>query len=217
MTDNSVPMPERVEWWRGGAQITDRDEIRLLAEAEQPDLFTKEPRIAQRPVRLWAGRRVVQPRAGTVSLLLPRASTGSGPRNGEDSMSAIELIIPLELTTELIIRSAENIDKSDAHALAVELHDIIARVQQFYADRPRILTDGRPQFEAAHLVWTILRCVLNFWPEDESRAAGDAVWIALIEPMGDLYDRYLRLCDRIDGSNVAEMIDHSEDPRARPQ
>ena len=30
----------RVEWWRGGAQITDRDEIRRLLPDEQPDLFT---------------------------------------------------------------------------------------------------------------------------------------------------------------------------------
>lgn len=133
-------------------------------------------------------------------------------------MSAIELVIPLELTAALIIRSAGNIDESGAHALALELHDIIARVQQFYADRPRLITADRPQFEAADLVWTLLRATLNFWPEDSGAAADEAVWIAEhLEPMGDLFDRYLRVCDRIAGSDIAELADFREDPRARPQ
>ena len=141
-------------------------------------------------------------------------------------MASIKLDIPIELTATFIIRAAENIDESSAHALAVELHDIIAKVQQYYADRPRRVEAGRLRDEPADLVWSVLRTSLNYWPEDKSAAANEFTWIAEhLMDMGDLYDRYLRVFDRIAGADFAEAMDEGlaelgdlpKEPPGRPQ
>jgi hypothetical protein len=87
-----------------------------------------------------------------------------------------------------------------------------------FPDRPRIITDGRPSFEALDLAETMWRTARGFLRKDEGAAASESMWVAeCLNPMGDVCGRLLRLRDRISGSSVSEQYDLAEDPIGRPQ
>jgi hypothetical protein len=133
-------------------------------------------------------------------------------------VSNIELSIPIELTIRRIIVAGQDIDKDAARALALELHDILAKIQQYYADRPRIIADGRPEYEAGDLVLTVWETALNHWPEDRDAAASTSMWIAeTLGDVGDLYNRYLRVADQIASTDLAADLNEDRAPRGRPQ
>ena len=108
-------------------------------------------------------------------------------------MNNIEPVILTELTTRKIIVSGTDIGEDAARALALELHSILAAIQQFYADRPRITADGRPEYEAVDLVLTVWLTALNYWPTDKDQEAGDSIWIA--DTLADAPD----ICERLPG------------------
>ena len=55
------------------------------------------------------------------------------------------------------------------------------------------------------LLQTLLRTAVNFWPSDDAAAASESIW--LMERLTfvgghELYLRYMRLSDRINGTNL---------------
>jgi hypothetical protein len=63
--------------------------------------------------------------------------------------------------------------------------------------------------EETDVVETILRTAVDVWPLDEGAGAAESVWLyeRLEAVDGDeLYDRYLRLCDKINGTNIADTL-----------
>jgi hypothetical protein len=55
----------------------------------------------------------------------------------------------------------------------------------------------------------ILRAAVDIWPLDKDAAAGESMWLAerLAAVDGDeLYDRYLRLFDKINGTDLGDIV-----------
>ena len=139
-------------------------------------------------------------------------------------MTDITITIPLTLTSSQIIRaSPAAISESEALELAHELHDLVAEVQARYVRHPLRegkLSDDEAAFELADLVDAVRRTVLGFWPSDGAAAGSESCWLMeQLTDIGDarntlLYDRYLRLHDRIQGTdfvtiaNGGEIISH---------
>jgi hypothetical protein len=112
----------------------------------------------------------------------------------------ITLIIPIEMTAAQIIRANPALE-NEALALAEELHAIIDATRERYAARP----PGHPQdvtipFELEDLIDAVRRTVLGFWPAGDMAPGSESMWV--MEQLtyrcttSDLYDRYLRLCER---------------------
>jgi hypothetical protein len=121
-------------------------------------------------------------------------------------MQDIELKIPVELTASRIERRA-SISAEAANQLAIELHAIVANYRQLFALRPPC--DHYTPSEETDVVETILRTAVDVWPSDEDAVAAESMW--LFERFdavdGDeLYDRYLRLCDKINGTDWADLV-----------
>jgi hypothetical protein len=127
-------------------------------------------------------------------------------------MTDITITIPLTLTASQIIRgSPAAISESEALELARELHDLIAEVQARYVRRPLRegkLSDDEAAFELADLVDAVRRTVLGFWPPNQDAVGHESVWLAdeLTRIDDALYDRYLRLHDRTQSTNFAELL-----------
>jgi hypothetical protein len=90
--------------------------------------------------------------------------------------------------------------------MAVELHSIVADYRQLFASRPTcgVYVD----FEETDVVETILRTAVDVWPFDGEVCARESVWLyeRFSAVDGDeLYERYLRLFDRINGTNFADL------------
>jgi hypothetical protein len=120
-------------------------------------------------------------------------------------MQDIELRIPVELTA-LRIEGHSHISAEAANQLAIELHAIVADYRQLFALRPPC--DHYEPCEEIDVVETILRTAVDIWPSDEDEVAGESMW--LFERFdavdGDeLYERYLRLCDKINGTDLADL------------
>jgi hypothetical protein len=137
----------------------------------------------------------------------------------DDNLGAITIAIPIALTASQIIRaSPAAISESEARQLALELHDLIAEVQARYGEGK--LSDDEAAFGLADLVDAVRRTVLGFWPSDGAAAGSESCWLMeQLTDIGDarntlLYDRYLRLHDRIQGTdfvtiaNGGEIISH---------
>jgi hypothetical protein len=121
-------------------------------------------------------------------------------------MQDIELRIPVELTAARIEGQAQ-ISAEAADQLAIELHAIVADYRQLFALRPPC--DHYAPSEETDVVETILRTAVNVWPSDKDAAAHESMW--LFERFdavdGDeLYERYLRLCDKINGTDLAQIV-----------
>jgi hypothetical protein len=140
-------------------------------------------------------------------------------------MTDLTFTVSIELTASQIIRNCPStIDESEAAKLAQEAHAIIAEVQaHFVRYRIRIPNDDECDFEIvsreasddecaftlADLVDAVRRTVLGFWSVNENAAGAEANWVEeqLTRIDDALYARYLRLCDRIQGTNYAESLD----------
>jgi hypothetical protein len=129
-------------------------------------------------------------------------------------MADITLKIPLELTKSLIIRRlaivyGNDVDISCARELAEELHAIVGAYLNLHSVRP---PDGYPEpdeeFTKADMLFAILRTALDWWPKEGDATAHESVWIMdqFKRVDGDeLYERYLRLSDRINNTDFANL------------
>jgi hypothetical protein len=120
-------------------------------------------------------------------------------------MHDIELRIPVELTASRIERRA-SISAEAANQLAIELHAIVADYRQLFALRPP--SDHYGLSEETDVIETILRTAVDVWPSDKAAAAVESMW--LFERFdavdGDeLYERFLRLCCKISGTDLADF------------
>jgi hypothetical protein len=118
-------------------------------------------------------------------------------------MPNIKLSYPADLTAAQIRRVNPSINEETARELAAELHDIVAYVQSLYATQPR----GEPtaDFEESDVIQTLLRTALDFWPRDEGAAGNESIWLMeMLTFVGgdELYLRYMRLCDRVNGTDL---------------
>jgi hypothetical protein len=127
-------------------------------------------------------------------------------------MTDITITIPLTLTSSQIIRaSPAAISESEALELAHELHDLVAEVQARYVRHPLRegkLSDDEAAFELADLVDAVRRTVLGFWPSNEDAVGSESSWLMeeLTRIDDALFDRYLRLHDRTQSTNFAELL-----------
>ena len=90
--------------------------------------------------------------------------------------------------------------------MAIELHGIVTDYRQLFALRPP--SDHYGLSEETDVIETILRTAVDVWPSDEDAVAAESIW--LFERFdavdGDeLYERYLRLSDKINGTDLAEL------------
>lgn len=120
-------------------------------------------------------------------------------------MQDIELRIPVALTA-LRIEGHSQVSAEAANQLAIELHAIVADYRQLFALRPPC--DHYEPCEETDMVETILRTAVNIWPSDQAAAAHESMW--LFERFdavdGDeLYERFLRLCCKISGTDLADV------------
>jgi hypothetical protein len=126
----------------------------------------------------------------------------------EHLMSNIDLSIPADLTATQIIRANESIDEETAQTLAVELHDIVACMQKAFALQPSNLP-----IEDCDAIQTVLRAAVGIWPADKDAAADESVWVMEqltraeeLTGAKDLYRSYLRVCDRVAGTDIADLL-----------
>jgi hypothetical protein len=107
------------------------------------------------------------------------------------------------------MRANPKIAVNEAEALATELHDIVAAVRQLHQVRP--LSDDRAHpSDEVDLALTMWSTALDRWPRDEGSGAEESVWVmSRLDAIGDddvLFKRWLRVCDRICGSDVADTL-----------
>ena len=75
-----------------------------------------------------------------------------------------------------------------------------------------------PPYELADLVDAVRRTVLDFWPRNQDAVGDESVWLMDeltridMSMESPLYDRYLRLCDRIQATNFAQSADQRNPP-----
>jgi hypothetical protein len=123
-------------------------------------------------------------------------------------MQDIELRIPVELTTARIQRANPSLAEHAVYELAVELHKSVGFVLKLYSVRPTC--ESYAESEETDLVDTILRTAVDMWPRDKDTAARESIWVAecFMAVDGDeLYERYLLLCDKINGTDIAKFLD----------
>ena len=119
-------------------------------------------------------------------------------------MQDIELRIPVELTASRIQGHAQ-ISAEAARQMAIELHGIVAAYRQLFAVRPPC--DCFVDNEETDVVETILRTAVDVLPLDGDVRMRESAWLyeRFVEVDGDeLYDRYLRLFDRMNGTDSAD-------------
>jgi hypothetical protein len=127
-------------------------------------------------------------------------------------MPNIELSIPVGLTAAQIIRASRVIhEESAALEIAAELHDFVACVQKSFAAQPaRSDPDPLPdELVVSDVVQTLLRCLVNIGPTDKDAADSETMWLAeqLIVGGDDLYPRYMRLYDRVNGTDFVSELE----------
>jgi hypothetical protein len=98
------------------------------------------------------------------------------------------------------------VSAATAHQMAIELHGIVAAYRQLFAVRPPCgcFVDN----EETDVIETILRTAVDVWPLDGDEVAYESGWLfeRLSAVDGDeLYERYLRRFDRINGTNFADL------------
>jgi hypothetical protein len=122
-------------------------------------------------------------------------------------MSDITHVIPVTLTAARIIRHGKVDDEAEAQALADELRSIVHDYLDLLSVRPPDHYPLPDEFTKADMIDTILRTAVGMW----SAAEGDeSVWIydQFSRVDGDeLCERYLRICDAINGTDTANLLD----------
>jgi hypothetical protein len=123
-------------------------------------------------------------------------------RMGVKEMQNIELSALVDLMAARIRRVNRSINEETAGELAAEVRDIIACVQRSYSAG---LRRSSPDDEEIDVVRTFLRTVVDTWPSEEGDAANDSVWLMerLTDIDDELYRRYMRLCDRVNGTDFS--------------
>jgi hypothetical protein len=148
-------------------------------------------------------------------------------------MTDITITIPLELTVSRIARANPTIGNDEARELAQEVHSIIATVQAAYAAHPpdkarlaaRLPTAARClpyetaiAYELGDVIDEVRNTIFGFWPTDPSEEAELSCWIAEwltdLDASDILYVRYLRVYDRIQGTDFASILTMKEDGAA---
>jgi hypothetical protein len=133
----------------------------------------------------------------------------------EAGRADIDLKITVEFTGTMIIRCDVIKDEAQAHALALELHEVIGIFRGLYSVRPpyqRELLEKMPdleEIEETDLVLAIWGTAFDICPTNERAALLEVDWLYdQFERIGadELYDRYMRLCDKINGTNFAEPL-----------
>lgn len=76
-----------------------------------------------------------------------------------------------------------------------------------YVDAGRWASDDEYAFTLADLLDAVRRTVLGFWSADQNAAVAEIDWVEeQLTAIDDaLYARYLRLCARIQGTNLPEF------------
>lgn len=129
-----------------------------------------------------------------------------------------------DLTAARIIRrirhANSSIDKAAAREMTAELFDLIACVQKRCSARPK----PYPDFGVNNLIEAMMRDIVDDQPSVDAQAREAAIsendWIADLlmylseDNQEDLYLRYLRLSDRINGTDVADDLE--EPPAKKP-
>ena len=121
-------------------------------------------------------------------------------------MSIVELSIPADLTGARFRRVNPSMNEGTARELAAELHDIIACVQRHCAAQPR----PYPAFEESDVIQTLVRTVIDFSTSDKDAAANEGEWLMdVLSYLGghELYLRYMRLTDRVNGTDLVTECD----------
>ena len=123
-----------------------------------------------------------------------------------EEMPNVVLSASVDLMAARIRRVNRSINKETAGELAAEVHDIIACVQRFYSAG---LRRGSHADEEIDVVQTLLRTVVDIWPSDKGDAANESVWLMdrLTDIDDELYLRYMRLCDRVNGTDFVTEWD----------
>jgi hypothetical protein len=120
-------------------------------------------------------------------------------------MQVIELRIPVELTASQI-QGRASVSAEAARQMAIELHGIVAAYRQLFAVRPPC--ESFVDNEETDVVETILRTAVDVWPLDDDEIVVESIW--LFERFSavdddELYERYLRVFDKINGTNFADI------------
>jgi hypothetical protein len=125
--------------------------------------------------------------------------------------------IPLALTEALIVRRMASVfgegqTYSQAGELAHELHAIIDGYRRLKSVEPPYMGSNRYELmdiaaiEEPDIALAILNTALGLWPEDEGMQ-GYWVWERFNDAdADDLCECYLRLCDRINGTDEASLL-----------
>jgi hypothetical protein len=91
--------------------------------------------------------------------------------------------------------------------MAIELHGIIAAYRQLFAVRPS--SESFVDNEETDVVEMILRTAVDIWPLDGDEVVQESEWLAVrFMAVGgeELYEQYLRLFDRINGTAFADPV-----------
>ena len=155
-------------------------------------------------------------------------------RRGKKRMTnnTIMITIPLALTLAQFARAIRGISDDEARELAQEMHDLIAAVQAAYAAHPpdkAALTKRLPAedrrlpyeiavaFELGDIIDSMRDTIFGHWPDDSSEACGLSCGImarlADLDDGDNLYCRYLRLSDRVQGTDFATSLNEERDDR----
>jgi hypothetical protein len=154
------------------------------------------------------GRQVLRQR-------LPFRYVDRGFLKDDDMTKKIAIEITSELLESLIIRRlaivfGEGADVlASARRMAEELRAILTDYLDLFSVRPPDRYPEPDGFTKADFMFAILRTTLGWWPEDNDAAGQESIWI-----MGqfdrvdgqELYDRWLKLADQINGTNIADII-----------
>jgi len=137
-----------------------------------------------------------------------------------NALDSLIIKIPLALTEALIVRRMASVfgegqTHGQAGELAHELHVIIDGYRRLRSVEPPYMGSNRYELmdiaaiEEPDTVLAILNTALGLWPQDHDASAGQGVWIFHQFDHADadaLYERYLRLCDRINGTDEASLF-----------
>jgi hypothetical protein len=131
-------------------------------------------------------------------------------------MTSIKIEIPVGLTAAYIERANSNLKPSEARELAAELHAIIADYRNLYSVRPPGEEGHASQETDAMLaMWSM---ALGMWEQTNGAKADQedpGVWVMLaFDDIGgdELYQRWLKVGDRILGSNLADPFKDDDEP-----
>jgi hypothetical protein len=130
---------------------------------------------------------------------------------------AIEIKISPALLESLIIRRmavvcGEDVDIAPARELAAELRKIVNGYRTLHSASPPYSHDPRKfadveAIEENDVSFAIVTTALGLWPEGAE--AEQSCWsmeqFDRVDRADTLHERYLRLCDRINGSNFAPL------------